>query len=87
MQGLNELEIVPTDTPSQLDPDFVKLKAACKNFKDAMADTMATERTGNYDLDQFRQAQDSVRLDIHGEGRLSKDKKPGIVSLIPFTVA
>lgn len=76
MQGLKELDIVAECNPHIGGHSFEKLEAACKVFKDNMAGTMATERTGNYDLKLFRQAQEKARLDIDGEGRLLDDRKP-----------
>ncbi|KAK0099999.1 hypothetical protein ONS95_013183 [Cadophora gregata] len=80
MQGLKELDIVFDDHPYRQGYNSVKMTAACNTFKDNMAYTLATERTGKYNLKVFRQAQEKARLDIDGEGRLSDDKKPGIVS-------
>ncbi|KAI6714251.1 hypothetical protein JHW43_003198 [Diplocarpon mali] len=48
--------------------------------KITFADTLAMPRKGEYDHAWFRRAHESVDLDVHGEGRLSGDKKPCIVS-------
>tara|TARA_R110002060_G_scaffold36877_2_gene47905 strand:+ start:2307 stop:2549 length:243 start_codon:yes stop_codon:yes gene_type:complete len=79
MQGLKELELFPSGRENPYDPNFTQLKAAIKFFKDDMACTMNTQRTGEFDLKVFKQAQEDAGLDIDGEGRLSDDKKPNIV--------
>jgi hypothetical protein len=84
LQGLKELDIVAERTSYIDEHTLVKVEAACNVFKDNMAGTMATERTGKYDLKLFRQAQEKARLDIDGEGRLLDDRKPGIVSSVLY---
>lgn len=80
VQGLKNLSLVVPTTASITDPGHTNLRASFTAFKNDLAVSMAKPRTGHYNLKLFQQAQESADLHVHGEGRLSEDKKPGIVS-------
>jgi hypothetical protein len=56
------------------------MERLCKQLEPLLEERMAMSRSKTYNLTKFRQAQLAAKLDVHGEGRLSKDKKPGQVS-------
>lgn len=39
-----------------------------------------TRGTSKYSLEKYLEAQREAKLDIHGDGRLGEDKKPGIIA-------
>ncbi|KAH6715395.1 hypothetical protein BKA61DRAFT_352735 [Leptodontidium sp. MPI-SDFR-AT-0119] len=80
VQGLKNLSLVVPTTASITDPGHTNLRASFTAFKNDLAVSMAKPRTGHYNLKLFQQAQESADLHVHGEGRLSEDKKPGIIS-------
>ncbi|KAH7321672.1 hypothetical protein BKA65DRAFT_512727 [Rhexocercosporidium sp. MPI-PUGE-AT-0058] len=80
VEGLKNLSLFISTASDDEDPGNLKLKASFETFKNDMAATMAKPRSGVYNLKLFQQAQETASLDIHGEGRLSEDKKPGIIS-------
>jgi hypothetical protein len=55
-------------------------KKLCDELKTVFEEQMKQPRSTTYNLEKFRQAQIEANLDVHGEGRLSEDKKPGMVS-------
>ncbi|KAN0103103.1 hypothetical protein V8E51_011416 [Hyaloscypha variabilis] len=57
-----------------------RAKKFCKELELLLKERMKLTRSKTYNLTKFRQAQIDAQLDVHGEGRLSDDKKPGLVS-------
>jgi hypothetical protein len=55
-------------------------KRLCDEFEALFEEHTKKPRALTYNLEKFRQAQIEANLDVHGEGRLSEDKKPGMVS-------
>lgn len=91
MQGLKELNVEVITSVAD-NGDINKLKGAIEKLTDDvekfgadMAATLAKPRDGKFDRKFYQMAIEAARLDVDGEGRLSDDKKPGIVSLtVPF---
>lgn len=84
VQGLKKLTVSPADHPSWAgvawEQEKERMKKLCKQLEPLLEERMAMSRSKTYNLTKFRQAQLAAKLDVHGEGRLSKDKKPGQVS-------
>ena len=84
VQGLKKLTVSPADHMSgggaAWDHVKEKMERLCKQLEPLLEERMALSRSKTYNLTKFRQAQLAAKLDVHGEGRLSKDKKPGQVS-------
>ncbi|KAG4438127.1 hypothetical protein IFR05_006407 [Cadophora sp. M221] len=74
VQGLKDLNVVVSEVA---DPSIA---ASFTAFKNDLAASMAKPRTGYYNQKLFLEIQVTAPLDVHGEGRLSDDKKPGIIS-------
>lgn len=78
VRGLQRLSITSAGIVT---PDKAQADEFIRHINIALSDSLKQVRTGEYNLSFFRIAQGKADLDVHGEGRISKnDKKPGIVS-------
>ncbi len=66
--------------PHMLSIHREKVVKSCEAIKELMADAMKLPRRDNYSLGTLRQAELTATLDVHGGGRLSDDKKPGVIA-------
>ncbi len=88
VQGLKVLAFNVPDSPPVQTAAYAKFghqemkEKLIKGLNVTLAEHLALERTGKYNINLFRAIQEKVDLDVHGEGRLSKDKKPALVSLM-----
>ena len=82
VQGLKKLTVSLEDHLSGAgwEREKEQTERLCKQLEPLLKERMAMSRSKTYNLTKFRQAQLVAKLDVHGEGRLSKDKKPGQVS-------
>jgi hypothetical protein len=82
VQGLKKLTLSAEDYLSRVGWEREKenMERLRKQLEPLLEERLAMSRSKTYNLTKFRQAQLEAKLDVHGEGRLSKDKKPGQVS-------
>ncbi|KAE9374546.1 hypothetical protein N431DRAFT_543840 [Stipitochalara longipes BDJ] len=85
VQGLKSFsigleEVNPAYGTSFFSAQYERAKSLCKELEPLLKERMTMARSKTYNLTKFRQAQIDAQLDVHGEGRLSEDKKPGLVS-------
>jgi hypothetical protein len=84
VQGLKKLTLSAGVTPDYIGWATLSQRDETKELRDQLEalfeEHMRKPRSMTYNLDKFRQAQIEANLDVHGEGRLCKDKKPGVIS-------
>jgi hypothetical protein len=84
IQGLKKLAVSVGDLPSNYGGWGASCRDETKKLRNELEavseEYMVKPRSITYSLEKFRQAQIEANLDVHGEGRLSEDKKPGLIS-------
>lgn len=55
-------------------------KVLCKEIANFLKGQLEKHAAIPINISKLRQAQESANLDVHGEGRLGQDKKPGFIS-------
>ncbi|KAL2068286.1 hypothetical protein VTL71DRAFT_16384 [Oculimacula yallundae] len=80
VQGVKELHhIISPDYFTDSD-EYAKMKAVFETFKTDAASSLAELRTGDFDRKLFELSRVRAGLDVEGEGRISGDRKPGVVA-------